>query len=95
MMRIFVNYGHPVCGFQLLRYPTIGVYSAETFLRKNDTIRLLVVRFLWLAVAAQGILVLLKEKCGRDAPDRLRASQSIWLNLVSCPYIGFTKASRK
>jgi hypothetical protein len=40
------QFGHPVCGFQLLRYPTPGVYSAETFRRKIDTIRLLDVGFL-------------------------------------------------
>jgi hypothetical protein len=47
IMGIFVKSGHPVCGFQLLRYPSTSVYSAETFLRKNNAIRLVVVRFLW------------------------------------------------
>jgi hypothetical protein len=36
-MGIFVQSGHPVCGFQLLLYPVTGIYSAETLLGKNYT----------------------------------------------------------
>jgi hypothetical protein len=43
MKGFFVKSGHPVFGSQLLLYPITGVFSAETFCKKNPTIQLLVV----------------------------------------------------
>jgi hypothetical protein len=47
--------GRPVCGCQLLRYPIPIVYTAETFCRKNHTIRLLDVGFLRLEAICQSL----------------------------------------